>query len=140
MKAGVRILSPLTETLVTPEGALYPPGAESAIPGNFLKIGPPWPDYIKSESGVLPEYVVYENDKWTPYTEKMQKEYEKIGKDLADNREIYLRQYFRQRARIEIQLIVDGDIVDLNRISLPADTPIIDRRFVEPNKDSNKDE
>ncbi len=28
-----------------------------------------------------------------------------------------------------IQLIVDGTIVDLNRIPLPADTPIIDERF-----------
>jgi hypothetical protein len=28
-----------------------------------------------------------------------------------------------------IDLIVDGDVVDLNRIPLPADTPIIDQRF-----------
>jgi hypothetical protein len=28
-----------------------------------------------------------------------------------------------------IDLAVDGDIVDLNRIPLPADTPIIDERF-----------
>jgi hypothetical protein len=28
-----------------------------------------------------------------------------------------------------IELVVDGEIVDLNRISLPADTPIIDQRF-----------
>ena len=28
-----------------------------------------------------------------------------------------------------IELVVDGEIVDLNRISLPADTPIIDMRF-----------
>jgi len=30
-----------------------------------------------------------------------------------------------------IELIVDGDIVDLNRILLPPDTPIIDQRFEE---------
>jgi hypothetical protein len=30
-----------------------------------------------------------------------------------------------------IELIVDGTIVDLNRIFLPADTPIIDERFKE---------
>ena len=30
---------------------------------------------------------------------------------------------------ISIDLVVDGDIVDLNRIPLPADTPIIDERF-----------
>ena len=28
-----------------------------------------------------------------------------------------------------IELIVDGDILDLNRIPLPADTPVIDMRF-----------
>jgi len=32
-------------------------------------------------------------------------------------------------ARTVIELVVDGDIVDLNRIPLPADTPIIDKRF-----------
>ncbi|HEX5104966.1 MAG TPA: hypothetical protein VFV87_14200 [Pirellulaceae bacterium] len=30
---------------------------------------------------------------------------------------------------IYLELIVDGDIVDLNRIRLPPDTPIIDERF-----------
>jgi hypothetical protein len=33
---------------------------------------------------------------------------------------------------IYIELIVDGEIIDLNRIPLPADTPIIDERFKEP--------
>ncbi len=34
-----------------------------------------------------------------------------------------------------IELVVDGSIVDLNRIPLPEDTPIIDERFkVEDNK------
>ncbi len=33
-----------------------------------------------------------------------------------------------------ITLVVDGDIVDLNRIRLPADTPIIDRRFKDRDK------
>jgi hypothetical protein len=28
-----------------------------------------------------------------------------------------------------IELVVDGAIVDLNRIPLPADTPIVDERF-----------
>ena len=30
---------------------------------------------------------------------------------------------------ISIELIVDGETIDLNRIPLPADTPIIDERF-----------
>jgi len=33
-----------------------------------------------------------------------------------------------------IDLVVDGEIVDLNRIPLPADTPIIDERFKEGEK------
>ena len=33
-----------------------------------------------------------------------------------------------------IELVVDGNIVDLNRIPLPADTPVIDERF---NKGAN---
>jgi hypothetical protein len=35
---------------------------------------------------------------------------------------------------IYIELIVDGNIVDLNRIPLPADTPIIDERFKDAKK------
>jgi hypothetical protein len=30
---------------------------------------------------------------------------------------------------VYIELIVDGDVVDLNRIPLPPDTPVIDERF-----------
>jgi hypothetical protein len=33
-----------------------------------------------------------------------------------------------------IELVVDGNIVDLNRIPLPADMPIIDERFKDANK------
>jgi hypothetical protein len=35
----------------------------------------------------------------------------------------------RGRDAISLELVVDGEIVDLNRIRLPADTPIIDERF-----------
>ena len=37
----------------------------------------------------------------------------------------------RWEKTIYLDLIVDGEIVDLNRIPLPADTPIIDERFKE---------
>lgn len=146
IKASVRILSPRTGSLVTPEGTLnpvtvetavlpllvnpestfYPPGwkaaeAEASVPGGkVLKIGPPWPDYIKSESGALPEYVFYDNGKWAPYDPNAKRE------PLKD----WVIQSLKvKRARIDIELVVDGNIVDLNRISLPADTPIIDKRF-----------
>jgi hypothetical protein len=109
IKAGVRILSPLTGSKEPPEEASYPLTEEAA--SKMLKIGPPWPDDIKSKSGALPEYVVVKDGKWVPYTDKQQTEHR------------------MRRARIEIQLIVDGDIVDLNRIPLPPNTPIIDLRF-----------
>ena len=38
------------------------------------------------------------------------------------------------RTSVYIELIVDGKIVDLNRIPLPRDTPIIDERFKKPKK------
>lgn len=37
-----------------------------------------------------------------------------------------------------IELVVDGNIVDLNRIPLPADTPIIDHRFEDARNKSPK--
>lgn len=33
---------------------------------------------------------------------------------------------------IYIELIIDGEVIDLNRIQIPPDTPIIDERFAEP--------
>ncbi len=35
------------------------------------------------------------------------------------------------RTATDIELVVDGEIVDLNRIPLPADTTIIDKRFTD---------
>jgi hypothetical protein len=121
IKAGVRIRSPLTGRLYTPpEGKIhmtYPPGAEANIPGGkYVRVGPPWPDYIQSKSGALPEFVIYKDDKWAPYT-------------WPDQGPAPGEAFSITRARIEIELIVDGDIVDLNRIPLPPDTPIIDKRF-----------
>jgi len=113
--AGVRIRCPPTGQLIHFRGMIYPPGAEAAIPdGKFLKVGPPWPDDIKSPSGALPEYVIIDNGKWRAFERK------DFG---GPNARTILR------SRIEIALIVDGNIVDLNRIPLPADAPIIDKRF-----------
>ena len=39
---------------------------------------------------------------------------------------------------IYVELIVDGTIIDLNRIELPADTPIIDERFPKPSSPDSK--
>lgn len=37
-----------------------------------------------------------------------------------------------------LELVVDGEIIDLNRISLPADTPIIDNRFHDETAGGNR--
>ena len=119
VNAGVRILSPVTGILVSAKGTrFFPrpdvPGLEAFISDHkFVKIGPPWPDHIKSESGALPKYVFNEDGKWAPHDPDANKESFRV----------------RTRARIDIELVVDGDIVDLNRIPLPADTPMIDKRF-----------
>ncbi len=65
---------------------------------------------LVSQTGELPEYVIVKDGKWIPYD----------GQDDSGS---------RHRARVDIVLITDANIVDLNRIPLPADTPIIDRRF-----------
>ena len=110
INAAVYILTPLTGWLVTPEGTRYPPGSESSIrSGEFLRIGPPWPDDLKSPSGTLPEYVVYQDGKWVAAPER------------PKNRNV-------RRARTDIELLVDGNIIDWNRIPPPADAPIVDRR------------
>lgn len=117
--AGVRVIAPLTGTLISPTGTRYPAELKSSIPGGkFLKIGPPWPESVRSESGELPEYVLFREDKWVPWDGN------RNTPGLRDMR----------RARLELELIVDGRIVDLNRVQLPADTPIIDRRFHDEGK------
>ncbi len=104
VRAGVRIHSPVS-------------GGVSETPdGKELKVGPPWPDDIKSESGVLPAYVVNVDGKWVAVDERDAK------KTLEKGEYLY-------RARVDIVLVVDGGVVDLNWIPLPPDTPIIDRRF-----------
>ena len=72
----------------------------------------------------MPKYVINENGKWSAYRE--------IESD--SERERVRKQFEMKRARLDIELSVDGDIVDLNRIPLPADTPIIDKRFEEVNE------
>lgn len=83
--------------------------------GKRFKRGSAWPDDIKSESGVLPEYVMNVDGKLV----------------AGDLRDVEKRPALLFRARVDIELVVDGTIVDLNRIPLPANTPIIDKRFEE---------
>ena len=71
-------------------------------------------DEVRDESGKLPEYVVPNGPKWRAITIQEMREDRRIGRRA-------------RRARTEIRLVVDGKIVDLNRISLPA--LVVDKRF-----------
>jgi hypothetical protein len=102
-KPAVRIYAP-------PQRSSYgKPGADQRI-----SPGPPWPDSIISPAGELPEYVqaaiVDDELTW-----------------VAAQPESHAG--FHVRARVDIELVVDGDIIDLNRIALPTDSTIIDNRW-----------
>ncbi|MGA2440904.1 MAG: hypothetical protein ABSH08_08090 [Tepidisphaeraceae bacterium] len=96
---------------------IYAPayGGEIEMGGEKLKLGPPWPASIISPKGELPEFVVAKK-----VNGKLQW-IDAVGTpDTAG---------FHYRARIEIELVVDGQVIDLNRIPLPSSGPIIDKRF-----------
>ncbi|NND95785.1 MAG: hypothetical protein HKN47_00480 [Pirellulaceae bacterium] len=116
--AGVVIFAPNTGQAMVfkdKEITVYGPNTDASVIGDtFVKVGPPWPDDIRNESGNIPEYVVAKDNQWQPTT---------IDAMRADP----LLSMRSQRARTEIRLIVDGKIVDLNRIELPKF--IIDTRF-----------
>jgi hypothetical protein len=90
---------------------LWPSAGGPLLPdGTMLRSGPPWPESIKSPSGELPEYVVAENGKWVPY----------MGQTNVG---------FYHRARVDIVLIADGEIVDTNRVAFPKDVQVVPGRF-----------
>jgi len=86
-----------------------------------FRAGPPWPSSIVSPNGELPEYAVAEEEngelKWV------------AADPDKDRRENVMRASFYHRARVDIELVVDGHIIDWSVISPPADAPIRDRRL-----------
>ena len=80
--------------------------------GTELRDSPAEFAFVRTETGELPEYVIEQDGEWIPYT----------GQDQPGP---------RHRTRVDIVLIIDANIVDLNRIPLPPKTLIIDRRFSE---------
>ena len=98
-----------------------PPDFEKLIKeGRALRAKAPWPDYIVSNNGELPEYVVltFSDDgqvKWTPAHPRDDEPEEPRG--------------FYNRARIDVELVIDGQIIDLNHIELPDGVKVVDRRF-----------
>jgi hypothetical protein len=80
----------------------------------YVSMGPPWPDSARDENGNLSEYVAWDGEQWVA--------------TRPDGR----FPGFLCRARVDLLLVVDGDVIDLNRIRLPEDTVIIDRRMLPP--------
>lgn len=83
--------------------------------GQMIRASAPWPDYLLSQDGSLPEYVVSHlgedgKMKWIPG---------KIGDDSKG---------FYNRARVDIELVIDGKVIDLNRIRFPEHVMIVDKR------------
>jgi hypothetical protein len=100
---GVQILYPLRN-----QEGLSNPGIDPNLLESILKSSSSPPEYV-TVAGI-------------PFTGVVPQPQPKKGKFLGS---LY-------RVRTDIILVVDGDVIDLNRISLPADTPIIDQRFTPP--------
>jgi len=89
---------------------LWPSQSGPLLPnGNLLPSGPPWPDSIKTANGELPEWVIAEKGRWVTFTGQTN-----YG--------------FKHRARIDLVLIFDGQVVDTNRIPFPKDAPLVPSR------------
>ncbi|MHC4116715.1 MAG: hypothetical protein ACYSWO_04325 [Planctomycetota bacterium] len=115
---------------------VYPAWPSQRPGGRKLRPAPPWPDSIKSPTGELPEYVAISEDGngWIPVEKEKAEGFMWIPERVRKPRP----RGFMYRARTEIELVVDGTIIDLNRILLPPDTPIIDKRFEDKVAGHNK--
>jgi hypothetical protein len=90
--------------------------------GMALNAAPPWPESAYLPNGELSEYVTSEwadgRLTWVPA---------EMGGEFRG---------FLHRARVDIELVVDGDVIDLNFAHLPADTRIIDKRGLLPDEET----
>lgn len=112
----VRIFGPSEGVTMLPTAGDERPDIDRLLKeGKALRSSPPWPAEIVSPTGALPEYVqALEVDgrlTWVPCD--------------RDHRE----RGFLHRARVDLELVVDGSVIDLNRTQLPSNGAIIDRRF-----------
>lgn len=103
--------------------ALFLPLAALIKEGKMLKAGPPWPADIVSAKGELPEFVVHKQvggkSRW-------------VAVDLEkDKRENKLTGFYN-RARVDLDLVVDGTTIDLTKLHFPRGTLVHDERFPIP--------
>lgn len=124
----VRIYAPSGGYSIAPElaGKIDPTqpfdGEQMVKEGKALLAGAPWPEKLYSPTGELPEWVqakvVDGKFQWVPV---------RIDRERPSG--------FYNRARIELDLVVDGQVIDLNRIPL-GDLPLRDYRFSDGNTDA----
>lgn len=90
--------------------------------GTYMHIGQ-WTKELRLPDGRLPEFVVERKDDgtWVPIEKDSRTVPEHVG--------------ILERARVELTLYVDGQVIDLNRIRLPKDAPIIDERILGPQEE-----
>jgi hypothetical protein len=95
--------------------------------GKALRADAPWPAELIGKQGELPEYVVSTTDADGKMTWKSGAV--PSGDDVNAP---FLG--FLQRARIDIELVVDGEIINLNELPLPTESTVRDIRFGQPDK------
>lgn len=103
------------QDLTGPSVIVHAPPAGVALDGEkTFRTGFTWPDSAFLPDGTLPEYVMSEEKdgkkRWVP----------KLGD--AD------RIGFQYRARIDLTLVVDGSVIDLNRVRFPEGVTVVDAR------------
>lgn len=120
-QAAIRIFGPTGSYALAEEiDVNNPPDFEKLVKeGRALKASAPWPLELIKKHGKLPEYVSShkkENGKleWVAADPKGENQ-EGLG--------------FFNRARIDVELVVDGKIIDLNRLRFPDGVRVIDHRF-----------
>ena len=85
--------------------------------GKALRAEAPWPEALMNEHGVLPEFVQSKKDsngrlRW-------------VASDPWKNS----GGGFHNRCRVDIDLLVDGKVIDLNTFALPKNVKVVDLRF-----------
>lgn len=90
------------------------------LPDGKYRLNGPWTKDFDSSDGVLPERVV-----------KLKKDGIWVAWDGRHSYDDYEAPAEIPQARVELRLYVDGEVVNLNRIRLPEDTPIVDKRKFE---------
>ena len=82
--------------------------------GKMLKAGPSWPTNIIGPDGALPEYVAIKQVngrvEWTPVDLASASTNHSIG--------------FLNRARVDLEIVYDGNIIDPRKLNLPPSTTI----------------